>query len=63
MKESLDSLQELAKDNIQETKPLFDPEEFKRNNPAPTIEEFKLEDSILKHWAIEGSEIRAKLRN
>ena len=42
---------------------LFDPTEFSKNNPAPILEEFKLDENILKYWAIEGTAIRLDFRN
>ena len=41
---------------------MFDPTEFTRNNPAPTKEEFELDNSVLMRWAVEGSKIREKMR-
>ena len=42
---------------------MFDPSEYSKNNPAPILADFKLDENILKYWAIECTAIRADFKN
>ena len=42
---------------------MFDPSEYSKNNPAPILADFKLDDNILKYWAIEATNIIVDFKN
>ena len=54
--DSLNAVQEL--DHEEENEPLFDPAEFNRANPTPSIEDFRLDEDALLDWGRRCSIIR-----
>ena len=57
--DSLNAVQEL--DHDEEIVPLFDPAEFIRANPAPSIEDFRLDEDALLDWGRRCSIVRQSI--
>ena len=52
-------MQEL--DHNEDIEPLFDPAEFARANPTPSMEDFRLEEDALLDWGRRCSNIRQSI--
>jgi len=39
----------------------FDPKDFVNSNPAPTLEEFQLDEEDQRHWGYRCSDMRADI--
>ena len=46
-----------------ESKILFLPAQFLNQDPNPIKQTYKLEDSVLMYWAVEGTQIRSRFRD
>jgi hypothetical protein len=59
--EALNEINE-KEDDQEGQQPVFDPAEFLKRDPAPQRHAYKLGENVLRHWAEQGSQLRAKFR-
>ena len=63
MIDCLDEIEGIEESENDESNFIFDPDEFLRQVPAPTVSEYALEVDRLRELAIQGSQIRAQIAN
>jgi hypothetical protein len=59
----LDEVEGIEERENGESNFIFDPEEFLRQVPTPTVPEYQLDVDRLQELAIQGSQIRAQIEN
>jgi len=60
--ENLNAIEEMEEDERRDVQVIFDPYAFTGAHPAPSKQEFQLDESSLEQWAIQGTSIRAKIK-